>query len=133
MRILLPIVLLAAVGTAPLAADHGKPKAHPAKPAAVRQTPPGHGGVPPGLAKKGGMPPGLAKRLGRPLTQRVYVAFDPRREDRAWFLVDDRWVEQTGFDASLRLEVRDSLRLPAIPLPPVPPPLARLHVVLFGS
>src|SRR4029079_1837307 len=116
MRFLLPIVLLAAVGAAPLVADHGKPKAHPAKPAVARQAPPGHGGVPPGLTKKGGMPPGLAKRFGRPLTQRVYVAFDPRREDRAWFLLDDRRAEQTGFDASLRLAGRDSLLIPATPL-----------------
>jgi hypothetical protein len=125
----LAVVALAA---APLAAkDH--PKGHGSKPAVERSTPPGHGGTPPGLAKKGGMPPGLAKRFGRPLPQRVYVAFDPRREDRAWFLIENRWVERTDFDAALRVEVRDSLRLPAIPLPPVPPPLAHLHVVLFGS
>jgi hypothetical protein len=134
MRISLPIVTLAvvALAAAPLAAkDH--PKAHGSKPAVERATPPGHGGTPPGLAKKGGMPPGLAKRFGRPLPQRVYVALDPRREDRAWFLIENRWVERTGFDAAVRVEVRDSLRLPAIPLPPVPPPLAHLHVVLFGS
>jgi surface antigen len=29
--------------------------------------PPGHGGVPPGLAKKGGVPPGLAKKGYRPV------------------------------------------------------------------
>jgi hypothetical protein len=98
-------------------------------------TPPGHGGTPPGLAKKGGLPPGLAKKFGSPVIerQRVYVAFDPRREDRAWVLNEDRWVEYHGFDAPLRIEVHEALRLPAIPRPPVPPPIAHLHVVLFGS
>ena len=89
-------------------------------------------GVPPGLAKKGGLPPGLAKRLGRPVPARLYVAFDPRRDDRAWFLIDDRWVLFRGFDPGLRLEVRNALSLPHVPLPPLRPPVPRLHVVLFG-
>lgn len=89
-------------------------------------------GTPPGLAKKGGLPPGLAKRLGRPVPARIYVAFDPRRDDRAWFLIDDRWVLYGDFDPVLRLEVRHSLALPHIPLPPMPPPLPGLHVVIFG-
>ncbi len=80
------------------------------------------GGAPPGLARKDGMPPGLAMKLGRPRPRRIYVAFDPRRDDRAWFLIENRWVERADFDVALRLEVRQSLRLPPSPLPPVPPP-----------
>ena len=92
------------------------------------------GGVPPGLAKKGGLPPGLAKKYGRRAPAEVYVAFDPRHDDRAWFLVDGAWVERRGFEASIRGEVRASLRLPPPPAPP-PVPLPRvgvdLRVVLF--
>ena len=119
--------------------NKGKPAASPQSASDYApghgNTPPGHGGTPPGLAKKGGLPPGLAKKFGSPVVERrpYYVAFDPRREDRAWLLLNDRWVEYDDFDAPLHLEVRDALRLPAIPRPPVPPPVAHLHVVLFGD
>jgi hypothetical protein len=137
--------LTAALATAVAADDkhEGKPKS--AHGNAQNAVPPGHGGtppglaaqdkVPPGLAKKGGMPPGLAKKFGRTIAEneRVYVAFDPQRDDRAWFLRDGRWIERRNFEPALRVEVRQSLLLPAIPAPPLPPPIARLHVVLFGS
>lgn len=101
-----------------------------------QRIPPGHArkgdGLPPGLAKKGGLPPGLAKKFGRRPPEKPYVAFDPRHDDRAWFLVDGRWVLRTGLTGSLRLEIKDSLRLPPAP-PPVPLPKVgiELHVVLF--
>jgi hypothetical protein len=92
------------------------------------------GGLPPGQAKKaGGLPPGLAKKFGRRAPERPYVAFDPRRTDRAWFLIDGRWELRQGLTGSVSLEIRDSLRLPAAP-PPVPLPRnlgVDLHVVLF--
>lgn len=140
-RTLVVLALAATLLTAPLAAQskgkgkaHGKGRSQGSSQSAAPYAP-GHGGVPPGLAKRNTLPPGLAKTFGRPLAsrERVYVAFDPRRSDRAWFLIEDRWVERRGFAPALRLEVRRSLSLPAIPLPPVPPPVARLHVVLFGS
>ncbi|MGK2856294.1 MAG: hypothetical protein ACSLFQ_03705 [Thermoanaerobaculia bacterium] len=89
-------------------------------------------GVPPGLAKKGGIPPGLAKKFGvRPPAIR-YIAIDPRFDDRAWFLIDNKWTLKTGFDAPLKLELRDSLKRPSvsspIPLPRIPDPL---HVISF--
>jgi hypothetical protein len=145
MRNRFPILVLAAVvaAGAPLAADakgKGKGKGKPGTASSASSLAPGHGavapgrgGTPPGLAKKGGLPPGLAKKLGRPVPERIYVAFDPRREDRAWFLIENRWVMRTDFDPALRLEVRRSLLLPPIPRPPLPPPLEHLHVVLFGS
>lgn len=124
-------VLLTAV---PALAGHGKDKGkvHGKSKSMVVAVPPGHGGTPPGLAKKGGLPPGLAKKLGRPVPARIYVAFDPRRDDRAWFLIDDRWVLHRNFDPGLRLELRSLLDLPHTPRPPVRPPLGRLHIVLFG-
>lgn len=102
--------------------------------------PPGKGkdkqkseGVPPGLAKKGGLPPGLAKKYGPKTPKSPYIAFDPRYDDRAWFLIDGHWELQKGLTGSLKVEVRDSLRLPAAP-PPVPLPKVGvdLHVVLFN-
>jgi hypothetical protein len=90
------------------------------------------GGLPPGLAKKGGLPPGLAKKFGAHRPEKAYVAFDPLHEDRAWFLINGKWVLMKRFDASLRAEVRDALQLPPVP-PPVPLPSVRvqLRVVLF--
>jgi hypothetical protein len=98
-------------------------------------TPPGlakKGGVPPGLAKKGGLPPGLAKKFGAHRPEKAYVAFDPLHQDRAWFLINGRWVMKKRFNASLRAEVRDALQLPPVP-PPLPLPSVRveLRVVLF--
>ncbi len=97
--------------------------------------PPGQakkGGVPPGLAKKGGLPPGLAKKFGARRPEKAYVALDPRREDRAWLLIDGRWVLKERFDASLRAEVRDALLLPPVPPPvPLPPIGVDVRVVLF--
>lgn len=128
---LLRLLLLTAVATSPALADkpgkpgkdgHGKPR-HAQK----------HQGVPPGLAKKGGLPPGLAKKFGPRMPERPYIAFDPRYDDRAWFLIDGRWVLREGLTGSLRLEIRDSLRLPVAP-PPVPLPKVGvdLRVVLFN-
>jgi hypothetical protein len=54
--------------------------------------------VPPGLAKKGGLPSGLAKKFGPTVLQQAYIAVDPRHDDRAWFLVGDRWVLRRSFD-----------------------------------
>jgi len=90
------------------------------------------GGVPPGLAKKGGLPPGLARKFGPAPPARAYVAFDPRYDDRAWFLIDSRWVLRQDFDPGLRIEVRGAMALPSI-APPVPLPAVgvALRVVLF--
>lgn len=120
----LPLLLaLLLLGTAPALAD--KPSGGP--PGLAKQ-----GGVPPGLAKKGGLPPGLAKKLGAAPPARAYVAFDPRRDDRAWFLIDGRWTMRDRFDSALRVEVRGAMAMPAVP-PPVPLPSVgvALHVVLF--
>jgi len=89
-------------------------------------------GVPPGLAKKGGLPPGLAKKFGRQVPERPYIAFDPVRTDRAWFLIEGQWELKTGLTGTLKVEIQDSLKLPIAP-PPVPLPKvgADLHVVLF--
>jgi hypothetical protein len=92
-------------------------------------------GVPPGLAKKGGVPPGLAKRFGPSLPARAYIAIDPRHDDRAWFLINDRWVLKQGFDTDLRAEVRSLMALPELPGPPpvpLPSPKIGFHVVLFN-
>jgi hypothetical protein len=91
------------------------------------------GGVPPGLAKKGGMPPGLAKKFGPTVPAQAYVAVDPRYDDRAWFLIDGRWVLKQGFGSDLRGEVRSLMTLPPVPEPPVPLPSVEVafRVVLF--
>lgn len=92
-------------------------------------------GVPPGLAKKGGVPPGIAKKFGASKPERPYVAFDPRYDDRAWFLIEGRWVLKRNFDSALRMEVRQSMLLPPVP-PPIPLPKISgsvdLRVVLFN-
>ena len=87
------------------------------------------GGTPPGLAKKGGLPPGLAKKFGPSVPAKAYVAVDPRFDDRAWFLIDGRWVLQQGFDPNLRAEVRSLMTVSPIPGPP-PVPLPKLDVAL---
>ena len=100
---------------------------------------PGRGGHkhghPPKHAKHGGLPPGLAKKFGRSVPERCYIAVDPRYDDRAWFLIEGRWVLRKGFDSSLRIEVQHVIGLPPLPSPP-PVPLPKLqvglHVVLFG-
>jgi hypothetical protein len=99
-----------------------------------KDTPPGldkKGGVPPGLAKKGGLPPGLAKKFG-PVPEKAYIAIDPNRDDRAWFLIDGRWVLKSDFDNVLRTEVKEIRTRPPAP-PPVALPLVDidLRVVLF--
>lgn len=111
-----------ALAPVPARADHHS--AHPAS----------HQGTPPGLAKKGGMPPGLAKKFGPNVPEKAYVAIDPRYDDRAWFLIDGRWVLRDGFDDSLRVEVRSLMNLTPPPQPPpVPLPSGRIdfHLVLF--
>ena len=100
-----------------------------------KDTPPGlakKDGVPPGLAKKGGVPPGLAKKFGSQVPDKAWVALDPSRDDRAWFLIEGRWVLKEGFSVGVRAEVGQALHLPASP-PPVELPLVDvdLHVVLF--
>lgn len=95
----------------------------------------GDKGIPPGLAKKDGLPPGIAKKFGAAKPERPYVAFDPRYDDRAWFLIEGRWVLKKHFDSALRLEVRQSFLLPPVP-PPIPLPKISgsvdLRVVLFN-
>ena len=105
----------------------GKPRDQP--------VPPDHataGDVPPGVAKEGGLPPGLAKKFGEDVPEQAWIAFHPRRDDGAWFLVDGQWTLMTGFSASLRQEVKEARKRPAS-VPPVPPPNVgvTLHVVLF--
>ena len=51
---------------------------------------------PPGLARKGGLPPGLAKKFGSTVPSTAYIALDPRHDDRAWFLVNGRWMLRQG-------------------------------------
>jgi hypothetical protein len=94
-----------------------------------------NGGGPPGLAKKGGVPPGLAKQFGSTVPEKAYIAIDPRYDDRAWFLIDGRWVLKQGFDSDLRVEVRSLMTLPPIPAPPpvpLPSVAVSFHVVLFS-
>ena len=81
---------------------------------------------PPGLAKKGGVPPGLAKQFGKTVPATAYIAVDPRHDDRAWFLIDDRWVLRKNLDRS---EVRSLFPLPPLPAPP-PVPLPKLDAPL---
>ena len=98
-------------------------------------TPPGHSknhGVPPGLAKKGGLPPGIAKKFGPKLPAVAYIAIDPRYVDRAWFLIGNQWTLKTGFDAPLKREIGDALKLPSIKPPIALPKLSDpLHVISF--
>jgi len=105
------------------------------KPPKNDNAPPGlvkKGGVPPGLAKKGGLPPGLAKKFGPTPPARAYIALDPAHDDRAWFLIEGRWILRQQFDSNLRIEVRSAMALPPVP-PPVPLPTlsADFRVVLF--
>lgn len=131
MRSRLPLLALAiALVLLPAPLDGSKPPKD-------KGTPPGlekKGGVPPGQAKKAALPPGLAKKCGPKRPAEVYVAFDRRHEDRAWFLLDGTWVLKSAFEPSVRSEVKASLALPPLPAPP-PVPLPKvgveLHVVLF--
>mgnify|MGYP001312315220 CR=1 FL=1 len=132
------LVIAVALSALPLAApalDAKPPKERPAKSASSKSGGLARkDGAPPGLAKKGGLPPGLAKKLGPRAPEKVYVAFDRRYDDRAWFLIEGEWILKSGFESSVRSEVRASLSLPPLPAPP-PVPLPRigaeLHVVLF--
>jgi hypothetical protein len=87
---------------------------------------------PPGQAKRGGLPPGLAKKFGEDVPEKAWIAFQPGRDDGAWFLIDGQWTLMAGFPSSLRLEVKEARKRPAA-VPPVPPPNVgvALHVVLF--
>ena len=139
-RALVVAVALSALPLAALVADAKPPKEKPAKEKPAKSAssrsggPARKDGTPPGLAKKGGLPPGLAKKLGPTRPEKVYVAFDRRHDDRAWFLIEGDWILKSGFDPSIRSEVRASFSLPPLPAPP-PVPLPRvgadLHVVLF--
>jgi hypothetical protein len=124
MRKLSTLLIAALVSGAALANPHA------GKPDKTHET-----GTPPGLAKKGGVPPGLAKQFGRMVPATAYIAVDPRHDDRAWFLIDDRWVLRQNFDPGVRAEVRSLFPLPPLPHPP-PVPLPRLdaplRVLRFG-
>ena len=80
-----------------------------------------------------GTPPGLAKKFGVAVPVHAYIAIDPQRDDRAWFLVHDRWVLHENFTPELRTEVRSLRALaplpgpPPIPLPRMRSPLVVLH------
>lgn len=84
------------------------------------------------LAKKTKLPPGLEKKFGKSRPDAAYVAFDPRRTDRAWLLIDGKWKLEEGFDTKLESEVKASLALPTAK-PPValPDTDAKLRVVKF--
>ena len=132
MRAGLSILVASAICFGPAAA------AEPGRGGHNHGSPPGHaqqGASPAAHAKHRGLPPGLAKKFGPTVPERCYVAVDPRYDDRAWFLIDGRWVLRQGFDSSVRVEVRQVIGLPALPSPP-PVPLPKLqvglHVVLFG-
>ena len=134
-RALVAAAALSALALATVVADAKPPKDKKAKSArSASSDPSGKDGTPPGLAKKGGLPPGLAKKLGPTRPEKVYVAFDRRYDDRAWFLIEGEWILKSGFEPSVRAEVTASLALPPLPAPP-PVPLPRigvdLHVVLF--
>lgn len=127
---MLRILLLSTVAIALLSQGRGHDKHKGLPPGQAKKE---HGDIPPGLAKKGGLPPGLAKKFGRRIPERPYVAIDPRHPDRAYFLLEGRWVLREGFSLSIQAEIKDVLRLPAAP-PPVPLPRlgVELHVVLFN-
>jgi hypothetical protein len=132
---LLVAVALAALSLAAPVAGAESPKEKQAKSSSSKAGGPERKrGTPPGLAKKGALPPGLAKKLGPAPREKVYVAFDRRHDDRAWFLIEGEWILKSGFEPSVRSEVRASLTLPPFPAPP-PVPLPRigaeLHVALF--
>ncbi len=119
------VVLSLMLFVSPLMAHH---EGHEGNEGKGKGTPPGHSknsGTPPGLAKKGGVPPGLAKKFGTRLPPVAYIAIDPKHDDRAWFLIDNKWVLKTGFDDPLKLEVRDILKQPPLPTPP-PVPFPKL-------
>lgn len=122
----LPVFAAIAMLVAPQGRGHGQ--GHGAVPPGLAKK----GGIPPGLAKKGGIPPGLAKKFGPMLPERPCIAIDPRRTDQAWFLIEGKWQLKKGFDASLRLEIRNALQLPSAP-PPIPLPRLStdLHIVQF--
>jgi hypothetical protein len=103
----------------------GEPQDRPVPPGLAKE-------APPGLAQKGGLPPGLAKKFGEDVPKKAWLAFQPGRDDGAWFLIEGQWTLMTGFSASLRAEVREARKRPAS-VPPVPPPKVgvALHVVLF--
>jgi hypothetical protein len=127
MRTISTLLVLAVALTG---AAHAKP------PADKHDTSSTHAsGTHPGLAKKDGVPPGLAKHFGKTVPERVYIAIDPRHDDRAWFLIGDRWVMHTHLEPSARAEVRGLFSHPPLPGPP-PIPLPRLdaplRVLRFG-
>jgi hypothetical protein len=87
---------------------------------AFADKPPKNDGAPPGLAKKDGVPPVLRRRVAyrrsrqevrASASARAYVAFDPTHDDRAWFLIDGRWILKQKFDSNLRVEVRGAMAL----------------------
>ena len=125
MRYVPLILILVLVSPGAVFAD--KPSSDGVPPGLVKK-----GGVPPGLAKKGGLPPGLAKKFGSTPPARAYVALDPAHDDRAWFLIDGRWILKQHFDTNLRVEVRSAMTLPPVP-PPVPLPSLNIafRIVLF--
>ena len=127
MRSLRGLLIVAlALGVAGVALAQ-KPPEKPVPPGPAQKE-----GAPPGLAKKGGLPPGLAKRFGAEVPEEAWIAFQPTRDDGAWFLIDYEWTLVTGFSPSVRAEVKEARKRPA-KVPPIPPPSVgvTLHVVLF--
>jgi hypothetical protein len=120
------LVALLAIGLAPPSFAQ-EPPGQPVPPGV-----PGQETAPPGAEKKGGLPPGLAARFGESVPEKAWIAFQPDRDDGAWFLIEGEWMLMAGFSAALRAEVREARRRPAS-VPPVPPPKVgvKLHVVLF--
>lgn len=127
---MLRALILVTTSLAALAQGHGHGKHKGVPPGQAKKD---RGDLPPGLAKKGGLPPGLAKKFGRRLPERPYVAVDPRHPDRAYFLLNGKWVLKQGFSLDLQAEIKGVLNLPLAP-PPVPLPKigVDLHVVLFN-
>ena len=93
--------------------------------------------VPPGHAKRGCLPPGLAKKFGNKPPCKVYVAVDPQHHDRIWFLIDDKWVLNTGLAETAQQELKATLKIevPEPPKPPIPLPKVDvdLQILLFSD
>jgi hypothetical protein len=86
----------------------------------------------PAPARRSVLPPGLATAFGPEMPEEAWIAFHPKRDDGAWFLIDFEWTLVTGLAPAVREEVRAARRRPASP-PPVPLPDVgvALHVVRF--
>jgi len=113
----------------------GQGNGHPGK-----KTPPGlakKGHVPPGLAKKRGcLPPGLAKKAGARSRCNLYMAVDPRHDDRAWFLIEGRWILRELDDLArgdLKAQLALHVESPPRPDTPLPNVSVDLRLMWFGD